>query len=140
MCVLTTHGIVLSCSILIIHIPSALCFLCMSLSFSLSFSFSRSLCELGVAALRCFRVFRILFYVPERTWIKPIEHKIRRNFGPNVAEIPGLVLKVMKFSSQSLTALGQEMFFLTHATRGGFLLMLILFYRYIGTYFLYLIQ
>jgi hypothetical protein len=39
-----------------------------------------------------------------------------------------LVLKVCKFASKCLSNMAQEMFFLTDETRGGFILMVLLFY------------
>ena len=81
----------------------------------------------GISSLRCFRVLRILYF-----------HQLPRS---TIYSIEGLwycspfkgvefqlVEKACKFASQSLSNLTQEMFFLTHKTRGGFILMFLLFY------------
>lgn len=92
----------------------------------------------GIAALRCFRVFRILFYheLPEGLGdekgkgvldsVKYGMDKLFWFFGGSRHTL--LVIKVMKFSSKCLQNMSQEMFFLTEQTRGGFILMVMLFY------------
>lgn len=79
----------------------------------------------GIAVLRCFRVFRLLwFYEVEifksttEYYMSPIVGKVFVNRG----------FKVLKFAIKSLTALGNELFRLTNETRGALLLMIIFFY------------
>eukprot|EP00981_Chlorochromonas_danica_P000192 scaffold50_cov162-Ochromonas_danica.AAC.10 len=79
----------------------------------------------GIAALRCFRVFRLL-------WLseKPLfRTEIMKHFSPVVGQdLVDRVFCVCTFSIRSLSALGDEMFRLTAQTRGGLFLMLVLFY------------
>lgn len=92
----------------------------------------------GIAALRCFRVFRILYFheLPEGLGdekgkgvldsVKFGMDKIFYIFGGE--KHTALVLKVCKFASKCLQSMSVEMFFLTSETRGGFILMVMLFY------------
>eukprot|EP01039_Chlorochromonas_danica_P011032 gene11033-12282_t len=79
----------------------------------------------GLATLRCFRVFRILWFyeveVFRVTTMKLFSPLLGRDF-----IIRGF--KVLKFAINALTALGNEMFRLTNETRGGLLLIMIFFY------------
>lgn len=79
----------------------------------------------GIAAIRCFRVFRLL-------WLseKPLfRAEIMKHFSPVVGkDVVERVFCVCTFSIRSLSALGDEMFRLTAQTRGGLFLMLVLFY------------
>jgi len=83
-----------------------------------------------MATLRCFRAFRILWFhdlPPE------VLEPLKRALGIFLTPIGGrgfvdLFFKVMKFATVSLSHLGQEMIFLTKKSRGGFILMVLLFY------------
>ena len=82
----------------------------------------------GISALRCFRVLRILYFhqLPRQILYKIEKLWYISPFGM-VCEFH-LVERACKFASQCLTNLTQEMFFLTSKTRGGFVLMFLLFY------------
>ena len=109
----------------------------------------------GVAVLRCFRTLRILFYndLPNDKPVFDNESKqhqagprrlVRRGlamiFGclfleiffdkdlPFSVKLARLIFKVMKFTSYTLEHLAEEMFYLTSSTKGGFVLMVMLFY------------
>ncbi len=80
----------------------------------------------GIASLRCFRFLRIFWYydLPE-----PILGPVKRFFAYFVSmETVDLALKVMEFASRTLESMGQEMFYLSKKTRGGFILVFIMFY------------
>lgn len=79
----------------------------------------------GLAVLRCFRVFRLLWFYEVVVFKTTVEDLFDPVFG---AEFVARCFKVLKFSINALTALGNEMFRLTNATRGGLLLMLMFFY------------
>jgi len=79
----------------------------------------------GLAILRCFRVFRLLWFyevhvfkVKTTKWLSPYfgEGFVKRAF------------KVFKFAIKALSALGDEIFRLTPETRGGLLLIMMIFY------------
>jgi len=92
----------------------------------------------GIAALRCFRLFRVLFY---NDLPKPIRAKLLHGLAMlhNVAclglpsfdhslKTARLCFQVVKFTAFSIQRLAFEMFVLTDKTRGGFILMVVLFY------------
>jgi len=79
----------------------------------------------GLAVLRCFRVFRLLWFYEVPVFKTSVEDLFDPVFG---AEFVARCFKVLKFSINALTALGNEMFRLTNATRGGLLLMMMFFY------------
>eukprot|EP01032_Pedospumella_encystans_P019654 gene19654-22351_t len=79
----------------------------------------------GLAVLRCFRVFRLLWFYEVEVFKRSTEAGLSPLFG---VEFVKRGFKVLKFAIKSLTALGNEMFRLTNATKGGLLLMLIFFY------------
>jgi len=84
----------------------------------------------GMATLRCFRAFRILWYheLPPEV-LEPFKHFLGIAFTPfGGRRFVDLFFKVMKFATVSLSHLGQEMIFLTKKSRGGFILMVLLFY------------
>ena len=80
----------------------------------------------GIATLRCFRAFRILWYheLPSDV-LEPLKRFMAMVLGTDLVE---LMFRVMKFATRSLSHLGQEMLFLTKKSRGGFILMFMLFY------------
>ena len=80
----------------------------------------------GIASLRCFRFLRIFWYydLPE-----PILGPVKKFFAYFASmETVDLALKVMEFASRTLESMGQEMFYLSKKTRGGFILVFIMFY------------
>lgn len=84
----------------------------------------------GIATLRCFRAFRLLwFHELPHDVLGPLKHGLGRLFclfgGIDFVE---LVFKVMKYATVTLSHLGQEMLCLTKKSRGGFILMFMLFY------------
>jgi hypothetical protein len=79
----------------------------------------------GVAVLRCFRVFRLLWFYEVPVFKSAVEETCNPLFG---ADFVARCFKVLRFAIKSLTAIGNEMFRLTNATRGGLLLMLMLFF------------
>lgn len=79
----------------------------------------------GLAILRCFRVFRLLWFCEVVVFKSTVEHLCNPLFG---AHFVSRCFKMMRFAIKALTALGNEMFRLTNATRGGLLLMMIFFY------------
>jgi hypothetical protein len=80
----------------------------------------------GIAALRCFRAFRVLWFheLPPQI-LEPLKRMLSAVLGRTLVD---LIFKVMKFATVTLSHLGQEMLFLTKKSRGGFILMGILFY------------
>lgn len=84
----------------------------------------------GIANLRCFRAFRILWYhelPPDilnglKKWLAQLLWILGGR------DLVDLLFKVMKFATTTLTHLGQEMFFSSQKARGGFILMAMLFY------------
>ena len=84
----------------------------------------------GIGTLRCFRAFRLLWFheLPHEVLV-PLKHTLGKIFflfgGVDFVE---LVFKVMKFATVTLSHLGQEMLCLTKKSRGGFILMFMLFY------------
>lgn len=80
----------------------------------------------GIATLRCFRAFRILWYheLPSDV-LETLKNVLSYGLG---RELVDLMFRVMKFATRSLSHLGQEMLFLTKKSRGGFILMFMLFY------------
>ena len=80
----------------------------------------------GIAALRCFRMFRVLWYheLPPQI-LEPLKRILSCVLGRTLVD---LVFKVMKFATVTLSHLGQEMVFLTKKSRGGLMLMILLFY------------
>ncbi len=84
----------------------------------------------GLATLRCFRAFRILWYhdLPPEV-LDPLKGTLSILLAPfGGRSFVDLAFKVMKFATQSLSHLGQEMIFLTKKSRGAFILMFLLFY------------
>lgn len=83
----------------------------------------------GIASLRCLRVLRILYYheLPSEI-LYMMEHGWYSRFNPVGFMDFQLIERACKFASGSLTKLGTEMFFLTKATRGGFILLFLLCY------------
>lgn len=80
----------------------------------------------GIAALRSFRMMRVLWYHELPPQIQePLKGGISMIIG---RDLTNLVFKVMKFATMTLSHLGQEMLFLTKKSRGGFVLMVILFF------------
>ena len=79
----------------------------------------------GVAILRCFRVFRLLWFYEITVFRTAVEGALNPIFG---AAFVTRCFKVLRFAIKALTALGNEMFRLTNATRGGLFLMLLFFY------------
>ena len=80
----------------------------------------------GIAALRSLRMLRILWYHELPPQIQePLKGILSIFLG---RDLVNLVFKVMKFATFILSHLGQEMLFLTKKSRGGFMLMVILFY------------
>ena len=80
----------------------------------------------GIASLRCFRFLRIFWYydLPE-----PILGPVKTFFAYFAGlETVELSLKVMEFASRTLESMGQEMFYLSKKTRGGFILVFIMFF------------
>lgn len=80
----------------------------------------------GIASLRCFRFLRIFWYydLPE-----PILGPVKTFFAYFAGlETVELSLKVMEFASRTLESMGQEMFYLSKRTRGGFILVFIMFF------------
>ena len=96
----------------------------------------------GIAILRCFRVLRILFYNdlpshPKRLILKSfsvflgvftLEIFVKNSQLVQAKKLAKLYFKLMKFISFTMEHLGQEMFFVSKKTRGGFALMVMLFY------------
>ena len=90
----------------------------------------------GIAVLRCFRVFRILYYheLPSGTKEEPGVLEAVKGalswmlYYVGHEQTADLIFNVCKFASQCLQNMAQEMFFLTEQTRGGFILMVMLFY------------
>ena len=96
----------------------------------------------GIAILRCFRVLRILFYNdlpthPKRLILKSLsvflgvftlEIFVKNSGLVQAKKLARLYFKLMKFISFTMEHLGQEMFFVSKKTRGGFALMVMLFY------------
>lgn len=90
----------------------------------------------GVAVLRCFRVFRILFYNDLPHHPKILVKRMMRllialvffTTPKQASKSTDLVFKLLKFTSYTMENMAQEMFYLTKKTRGGFILMLMLFY------------
>ena len=81
----------------------------------------------GIAALRCFRLFRIMWFheLPEAL-LRPVKTGLNDYLlGPKATDT---LFKVMKFASKSLERMSQEMFYLSESTRGGFVLVFLLFY------------
>lgn len=80
----------------------------------------------GLAALRCFRLFRVLWYheLPPQI-LEPLKRTLACVLGRNLVD---LILKVMKYATVTLSHLGQEMVFLTKKSRGGLMLMILLLY------------
>jgi len=80
----------------------------------------------GIASLRCFRFLRIFWYwdLPEPI-LAPIKGFFSYFGGDETVE---LSLKVMEFASRTLESMGQEMFYLSKKTRGGFILVFIMFF------------
>lgn len=79
----------------------------------------------GVAALRCFRVFRLLWLADVAIFRDVMITKLDPIIG-GVYVVR--VFRVFRFATKSMSALGNEMFRLTNRTRGGLLLMMVLFY------------
>ena len=80
----------------------------------------------GIAALRSFRMMRVLWYHELPPQIQePLKGIMSMILG---RDLTNLVFKVMKFATMTLSHLGQEMLFLTKKSRGGFVLMVILFF------------
>lgn len=79
----------------------------------------------GIAALRCFRVLRLL-WLSDNSMFR--YHVTLHTSGVLGKPFVDRCFRVFKFSIRSLSALGNEMFRLTSKTRGGLFLMLILFY------------
>lgn len=82
----------------------------------------------GIAALRCFRVFRILWYFQLEVFTNDLAYYSYRIFGKGGLKTLGRIFDVMEFAVLSIVSLGSEIFFLNEKTRGGFVLMAILFY------------
>lgn len=84
----------------------------------------------GMATLRCFRAFRILWYhdLPPAL-LEPLKRALSIFFSPiGGRNFVDLFFKVMKFATVTLSHLGQEMIFLTKKSRGGFIIMVLLLY------------
>jgi hypothetical protein len=84
----------------------------------------------GLATLRCFRAFRLLWFheLPHNVLI-PLKEELSKLLWPfGGANFVDLLFKVMKYATTTLSHLGQEMLFLTKKSRGGFILMFMLFY------------
>jgi len=92
----------------------------------------------GIAILRCFRLFRVLFY---NDLPRPIRAKLLHGLAMlhNVAflgfpsfdqslKTARLSFQVVRFTAFSIQRLAFEMFVLTEKTRGGFILMVVLFF------------
>eukprot|EP01036_Dinobryon_divergens_P026833 gene26833-35525_t len=79
----------------------------------------------GIAILRCFRVFRLLWFYE----LEDFRRTVHWWFDPFVGKpLVHRLFHVFKFAVRGLSALGNEMFRLTTATRGGLLLMGVFFY------------
>eukprot|EP01038_Epipyxis_sp_PR26KG_P008735 gene8735-11802_t len=80
----------------------------------------------GIAALRLFRFFR-LFWLPEIVVYNAVAHKyLKKLFKSEYVE---RIFLVQAFAKEGITALVSEMFRLTHATRGGVLLVLLFLFN-----------
>mmetsp|Transcript_13341 Transcript_13341/g.18290 ORF Transcript_13341/g.18290 Transcript_13341/m.18290 type:complete len:806 (+) Transcript_13341:13-2430(+) len=79
----------------------------------------------GIAVLRCFRVFRLLWFYDLKVFKDAVHYCFDRFVGKDFVR---RVFNIFKFAVKSLSALGNEMFRLTNATRGGLLLMAVFFY------------
>jgi len=86
----------------------------------------------GVAAMRCFRVLRLLwlhkFPVVFISAKCIVEAFVNITGFESARDILGYGFDVMEFAELALRALTAELFFLSEHTRGGFLLMSLLFY------------
>lgn len=92
----------------------------------------------GVAVLRCFRVFRMLFYYEDLPSgvRKSIDEILGSTFSyrdiimsrTDADILVQLCYKVMYFGGFTLKQMAREMFMLDRKTRGGFILVVILFY------------
>lgn len=85
--------------------------------------------RVGVAILRCFRVFRLLWLYDIKVFREPVV----KFFDPYIgAQAVNQWFLVFKFGLNSLTALGNELIGFTAKTRGGlFLLLLVFFMSYV---------
>eukprot|EP01034_Spumella_vulgaris_P025795 gene25795-32287_t len=78
-----------------------------------------------IAALRCFRVFRLLWFHENPR----VKRGAMKRFSPYTGEEFLIRLfAVMQFAIGALTALGNEMFRFTNKTKGGLILMMVFFY------------
>lgn len=102
----------------------------------------------GIAALRCFRVFRLLWLVTctvvlfyscsdcnyyaiyHRYYeVSIVRRKLEKTLDPRLGvAFVDRAFRVVKFAMKSLSAIGSEIFKLTENTRGALLLILIFFY------------
>ncbi len=88
----------------------------------------------GIALLRLFRTFRLLFYHDGK---EGLPEAVLRPMTETLACITGeeyvlLMMKVLKFASRSLQNMGREMFYLTSKSKGGFIMVfMMLFSAYV---------
>jgi len=79
----------------------------------------------GLATLRCFRVFRLLWFYEVSIFKITVTKYLSPYFGDGFVK---RAFKVFKFAIKALSALGDEIFRLTPETRGGLLLIMMIFY------------